>query len=652
MYKLSYLKEDGEKIEYQLEEEELLIGRDKKNAVFLDDKSISRKHAKITLKEDKLFIEDLGSKNGVVINEAKIKVKTELNAGDIIKIGIIKLTLEKEVQEEDDQKTVMVKVEEAKAVVEEEAPVEEEAKTMVDMKAVEVEDSSKTVIAGIKDMEMIQYAKLLGISEDVRGKEYILDKSENKIGRTPDNEISIKHNSISKNHALIVCDESSCYIIKDLESKNGTKVNGKLVEDISLNPGDTIEFGNVKFRFVGKGEIVSLEELEAPSPLPRKRIEKELINKILNKKTVGILAVLILLFFIITVVNKKKKESEKEKAELALVKQEEDKTKKLINNYLSSAKDFTESRQWEKVILNSNMILALVPDNEEAIKYKELAQFELKNKKQFDLAMSFFNEGSYQEAIKQFNLIDENSSTYFLESKQWILESEEKMEIKQKEMEVAKEKDLAMKKDKELKGEEVRAESIIIAGKKAYIKGNIGTAKKELQKIDDLNLPQDSIYKKEYKKLSARMDKVKKLYGSGLSHYKKGWYKSALKDWNPMLNLDKKIVGKRSSYYSKKVGPLIADIYYKRGDEAYNKNDLKGAYQQWAKALNVMPGHKESKNGIAKLSKKAKALYQEGYVLENTDFTAAMKKWNAILKIVPPYNEYYKKAKKKLKKYQ
>ncbi|MDY6862867.1 MAG: FHA domain-containing protein [Thermodesulfobacteriota bacterium] len=659
MYKLSHVKEDGTKTEYPLKGKELIIGRDKKNAIFLDDTSVSRNHAKVTFLENKALIEDMGSSNGVFINGVKIEAKTEFKAKDVIEIGHIKLIVEKEGEEiEDSQKTITEDVpEEAKTIVHEaesqktvisevdkESPTVETEKTIIDTKDSKDEDTGKTIMA---DSEVLQYAKLAGISEEYRGKEYILDKPEIKIGRAPDNQISIQHTSISKNHALILTDESG-YRVKDLESKNGIKINDNLVKDASIKPGDIVEFGSIKFRFVGKGEIFTPETLETPS---KGKTEKNLIQKVLNKKTVGILAALILIIVIIKVGSQKREETERKKAALELTKEEKEETERLISEYLTMAGDLKKSRQWDKLIQNSNKILALNPGNKEAIEYQELAKAELKTEKQFDNAMSLFQEGSYEEAIAQFRGIG-NSSSYYSDARQKILEAEEKIEDMKKKMAMDKEKYLAMKSLEELKQKENQARSIINKSKKAYILGNIKEAKKELGRINGLKLPNKTNYIKEYKRLSADMDKVKKLYYSGLSYYKKSQYEPAFKDWNSMLVLDMKIAGTRKSYFYKKAGTFMADIYYKRGEEVYKKGDFKGANKEWSKALSIMPKHQESLAGIARLYEKAKKLYQEGYVLEGSNLDAAIQKWNIIIEILPPDNEYYKKAKSKLNKYE
>lgn len=72
--------------ERELEQGTLSIGRNKDNAVHIDDPTISNHHANIVTVFDSTYIEDLGSTNGTFVNGQKSKTHT-LHNGDIITIG-------------------------------------------------------------------------------------------------------------------------------------------------------------------------------------------------------------------------------------------------------------------------------------------------------------------------------------------------------------------------------------------------------------------------------------------------------------------------------------------------------------------------------------------------------------------------------------
>jgi pSer/pThr/pTyr-binding forkhead associated (FHA) protein len=64
------------------------------------------------------------------------------------------------------------------------------------------------------------------------------------IGRAPLNHIVIDHPTVSAQHAVLLRTGDS-YSLKDLNSTNGTQINGDFVTDADLKDGDTIRFGSV-----------------------------------------------------------------------------------------------------------------------------------------------------------------------------------------------------------------------------------------------------------------------------------------------------------------------------------------------------------------------------------------------------------------------
>jgi pSer/pThr/pTyr-binding forkhead associated (FHA) protein len=91
---------------------------------------------------------------------------------------------------------------------------------------------------------------------DFAGAEYPLTAEETLIGRNPTTDITLLDESISREHAIVAWDaESGAFTIEDLQSTNGTRVNGKRVRSSPLGDGDKIQVGHTRFRFLvpGKG---------------------------------------------------------------------------------------------------------------------------------------------------------------------------------------------------------------------------------------------------------------------------------------------------------------------------------------------------------------------------------------------------------------
>lgn len=68
------------------------------------------------------------------------------------------------------------------------------------------------------------------------------------IGRVPDNAIQIDDASVSSHHAQLTL-SGGAYHLRDLNSTNGTRLNGQRVSDSALQDGDRVRFGKVEAVF-------------------------------------------------------------------------------------------------------------------------------------------------------------------------------------------------------------------------------------------------------------------------------------------------------------------------------------------------------------------------------------------------------------------
>ena len=71
---------------------EVTIGRDPKCEVFLNDRTVSRRHAHLSLQNGRALIEDLGSLNGTWVDGAIVS-QGELHNGSTLQIGTFKMIL-------------------------------------------------------------------------------------------------------------------------------------------------------------------------------------------------------------------------------------------------------------------------------------------------------------------------------------------------------------------------------------------------------------------------------------------------------------------------------------------------------------------------------------------------------------------------------
>jgi pSer/pThr/pTyr-binding forkhead associated (FHA) protein len=94
-------------------------------------------------------------------------------------------------------------------------------------------------------------ARLLICNGGFEGMTYELGQGETLIGRNPTTDITLLDEGISREHAIILYDEDAGqYSVEDLQSTNGTKVNGKRVRSAPLADGDEVQIGHTRFRFL------------------------------------------------------------------------------------------------------------------------------------------------------------------------------------------------------------------------------------------------------------------------------------------------------------------------------------------------------------------------------------------------------------------
>lgn len=75
---------------FLLESDVTTAGRGTDSDVFLDDVTVSRKHAELRRRDDGWFVHDVGSLNGTYVNRERVDV-TKLASGDELQIGRFKL---------------------------------------------------------------------------------------------------------------------------------------------------------------------------------------------------------------------------------------------------------------------------------------------------------------------------------------------------------------------------------------------------------------------------------------------------------------------------------------------------------------------------------------------------------------------------------
>jgi ABC-type multidrug transport system ATPase subunit len=177
----------------------VVIGRERGCDLVIDGPTISRRHARVFNNPKGSWVEDLGSRNGTSVNGTNVdRQPVRLTSGDRIRVG--------------DEVVIVLAGEET---------VYADPGTR---------SPKPTIHAGPTATQLA--AKPL------------------TVGRDPANVLKLDDPNISRFHAVI--ERRSGWVeLRDLSSRNGTRVNGRSVSRIRLENGDQIAIGAYRFRFTG-----------------------------------------------------------------------------------------------------------------------------------------------------------------------------------------------------------------------------------------------------------------------------------------------------------------------------------------------------------------------------------------------------------------
>jgi pSer/pThr/pTyr-binding forkhead associated (FHA) protein len=123
--------------------------------------------------------------------------------------------------------------------------------------------------------------KLTITRPDLPESTFTLENEYTHVGRAQGNEICLPYPSISNRHCIFI-HSGQDVVLRDLNSSNGTYVNGELISESILRPGDTIECGTVSIKFEPG---VKRPKLNAPEPSAR--TTKEPLGQLKTQASTG-----------------------------------------------------------------------------------------------------------------------------------------------------------------------------------------------------------------------------------------------------------------------------------------------------------------------------------------------------------------------------
>jgi pSer/pThr/pTyr-binding forkhead associated (FHA) protein len=93
--------------------------------------------------------------------------------------------------------------------------------------------------------------RLVVLSEGLTGRSHELKAEQTTVGRVEDNTFQIPDPSVSSHHCEIIL-KGNDVVIRDLNSTNGTFINGQQITEATLKPSQILRLGQVEVRLEGE----------------------------------------------------------------------------------------------------------------------------------------------------------------------------------------------------------------------------------------------------------------------------------------------------------------------------------------------------------------------------------------------------------------
>ncbi len=498
---------------------------------------------------------------------------------------------------------------------------------------------------------------------------YILEKDRTVIGRDPAKcQIVLNDPEVSSTHAVIV-KNNIMITLEDLNSGNGTLLNGDRINKSQLSHNDEFVIGGVTFTIKFRSEFLQEEharlmpveeeqsveveevvevpveegetlnafgEVEASAPEEKSIIKRILKDEQKRKKALYILVAVVMAWFMF-----------------------DEEPAPTVNNAQNIKKDskINSKKKEEKIRPDGKKV---VLTEEQKRRFSEI----------FQLGKNHFDNGRYREALDQFDIITVVDPYYnaalpsLVESSKMALKRLEELERKKREEEALIER-------------KAKIQKLLVEARKFTEERNVDLANETFQKIMALD-PENyevGVLKRDLKswedeknrkaleiaqKKAERERMVKALAPSKTLFIQKNWFQAInkLDDFLKITPMDEDLTKEATEMLktskeeiSAAVNPLLG-----KAKSLQEGQDLKGAYEVYMQVLKYEPSNTEALNQTNEikdlLNTKARKIYREAIISESLSlFQDAKEKFQEVQQISPVDSDYYKKATDKLKDY-
>ncbi len=515
--------------------------------------------------------------------------------------------------------------------------------------------------------------------EDPREIDLIADKL--SMGRGENNDLILPDIACSRYHSVLEKQDND-YLVRDLESGNGTLVNGEKVLQHVLQHGDEIKIGNTVLQFNSPHQTPAAAMtntiVNGQTVGPESR-EKNTSRKLLLFGGGGVIGLFIVLAILKFWMAPPKPQGQ---SPAQIQRQKNLRTQQEFKGQMQQVAKTVKDQNWPKAELFVQMALKIRPTDEIALDYLKFIQREKSSKQALLAALESFTKNEYPRTMALLRQVDQESASFpeasqlkkrtrlaidnaLIEAANELLSAKEyekalaklkevlkananhelasklKKEVlqEQEEEQERERKRLIAKalRDKRLKDWKARQEREkdpkVIAEKEAlalYQKGELAQAIALAQK-EDLQQRVKTLHDfqaayEQGKKLAKNMGQANKAK------------KSLLLAWK----INQKISEKDGHYYLE-LRKELAKLCFILGMDAMMGERLPSAYKNFVAAKGF--GSNKSIKQLLTLEQKAKELFRKAYMIKDKDPDLAVKYLDIAMQIVPATHEIYKKAK-------
>lgn len=506
------------------------------------------------------------------------------------------------------------------------------------------------------DQSFVNYELVL-FGEHAPYDRYVIVENETFIGRDPkkcqiiltDPEVSSVHSVLKKNGSMV--------LLEDLNSSNGTILNGERINRSAVMPGDEFVIGSTSFTLQVKSDLLNAERdrlmpVEQGQVIEREEIEEELVDADEAGAAFDSNAPV-------------------EKSIFLRIWKDPQKRKKLIYGLVAAVfiwvmlddntPEVSEQKKKPKT--------AQVADPNAKKKLILSKELEQKRNTEYELGVAAFELADFNKAITHFetvNSIDpdyKNISTYLKQTKEAIKQLAELEKQRREEEERLKLKkvieELLVKARKAVKEHQAQLAENYFAQITEKDPENIEVQQLKLE-LEAWQKEQERLALEKAAKEANRKRMVDALAPGKVYFLKKEWYMAILKleDFLTKKGMDEDLIKEASDMLAEAkvelgnyMGPVIG-----KARSFKESQDLKSAYEAFQEVLKIEPTNAEALNEVDEikglLDNRSKKVYREAIIAESLSlFNDAKEKFQEVQQISPSDSDYYKKATEKLKNY-